>query len=108
MSGAGDFDIYPEEANTIVLKIDAAGQAFADRWAQLGKDILAKEQEVGGGTDALSVAFRTSYNASTPGLEDAAGTVGPNFHAMALTGNQMIIQIAETHQLQTDMLRRLQ
>ncbi|GAA0612406.1 hypothetical protein HPO96_22720 [Kribbella sandramycini] len=105
---SGDFDIFPEEANTIVLKFEAIGQAFADTWRRIGPELLGKEQQAGGGINEESVAFRAAYNEAKPLLEKASDGVGSNFRAIAATGNKMIIQVAEMHQLQTDRLRRLQ
>jgi hypothetical protein len=106
--GIGDLDMIPTAAHEAVKAIYQAGRIFGPVWRSLAPAIATDERAVSSGMDAMSVNFRTEYNAYKDAVGPIADEVQSNFTTLGQGGNGMIARYLElSNQIQPAWMRSL-
>lgn len=103
----GDLDMYPTETNAAAHAIGDAGRIVGDTWKAVGPALADDEAAVGTGLDDLSAAFRDSYNARKPQLEQLASGAEDNFTKMGTNANEIVAKYVELVNEQARRLREV-
>jgi hypothetical protein len=103
----GDLDMIPSETNSAAHAIGDAGRIIGDTWKAIGPALAADEAAIGTGLDDLSTAFRETYNARKPQLEQLASGAEGNFTKMGTNANEIVARYVELANEQAARLRRV-